>query len=134
MLSRNEYRVSHDFIFCSVPSGTIVGVINTTQSLSMSLWTRLGITVLLQAATVTAVSIPGYQTTYDVVKPGGGSEVVAKGSTVTVHATGIVVETDKKFWSTKDAGQKPFTYQAGVGRVITGWDQVRDPPQISPVN
>ena len=29
----------------------------------------------------------------------------------------------KKFWSTKDAGQKPFTYQAGVGGVIKGWDQ-----------
>ncbi|KAF4708493.1 Peptidyl-prolyl cis-trans isomerase fkbp12, partial [Perkinsus olseni] len=32
-------------------------------------------------------------------------------------------ETGKKFWSTKDAGQKPFTYQSGVGQVITGWDQ-----------
>jgi hypothetical protein len=34
-----------------------------------------------------------------------------------------VVETDKKFWSTKDPGQKPFAYQAGVGGVIKGWDQ-----------
>ena len=25
--------------------------------------------------------------------------------------------------STKDPGQKPFEYQAGVGKVITGWDQ-----------
>jgi hypothetical protein len=41
-----------------------------------------------------------------------------------VHATGIVKETGKKFWSTKDAGQEPFKYQAGVGGVITGWDQV----------
>jgi len=40
-----------------------------------------------------------------------------------VHATGVVKETGKKFWSTKDPGQKPFTYQAGVGKVITGWDQ-----------
>lgn len=30
-----------------------------------------------------------------------------------VHATGIVKETGKKFWSTKDAGQQPFTYQVG---------------------
>jgi FKBP-type peptidyl-prolyl cis-trans isomerase len=52
-----------------------------------------------------------------------GAPLVAKGDTVTVHATGIVQETDKKFWSTKDPGQKPFTYQAGVGGVITGWDQ-----------
>jgi hypothetical protein len=42
---------------------------------------------------------------------------------VTVHATGIVKETNKKFWSTKDEGQQPFTYQAGVGKVIVGWDQ-----------
>uniref|UniRef100_A0A7S3JMP9 peptidylprolyl isomerase n=1 Tax=Aureoumbra lagunensis TaxID=44058 RepID=A0A7S3JMP9_9STRA len=34
-----------------------------------------------------------------------------------------VKETGKKFWSTKDPGQKPFTYTAGVGGVITGWDQ-----------
>jgi len=40
-----------------------------------------------------------------------------------VHATGVIKESGKKFWSTKDAGQKPFTYQAGVGNVITGWDQ-----------
>merc|ERR1712020_243920 len=46
-----------------------------------------------------------------------------KSRTVTVHATGVVKETGKKFWSTKDPGQKPFTYQAGVGAVITGWDQ-----------
>jgi FKBP-type peptidyl-prolyl cis-trans isomerase len=40
-----------------------------------------------------------------------------------VHATGVVVETGKKFWSTKDPGQEPFRYQAGVGEVITGWDK-----------
>ena len=45
------------------------------------------------------------------------------GATVTVHATGVVKETGKKFWSTKDPGQQPFTYQAGVGQVIKGWDQ-----------
>merc|ERR1711907_194864 len=45
------------------------------------------------------------------------------GCTATVHATGVVKETGKKFWSTKDPGQQPFTYQAGVGKVITGWDQ-----------
>ena len=26
-------------------------------------------------------------------------------------------------WSTKDPDQEPFQYQAGVGQVITGWDQ-----------
>ena len=45
------------------------------------------------------------------------------GSTATVHATGVVKESGQKFWSTKDPGQEPFTYQAGVGGVIKGWDQ-----------
>ena len=27
------------------------------------------------------------------------------------------------FWSTKDAGQKPFTFQIGLGNVIKGWDE-----------
>lgn len=46
-----------------------------------------------------------------------------KGSHVTCHATGSVKETGYKFWSTKDPGQKPFQFPAGLGRVITGWDQ-----------
>ena len=85
----------------------------------------------------------------------GAGDVVSKGNTVTVHATGIVKETGKKFWSTKDDGQSPFTCalphhtlsggrapasplcqlppltawprrradQAGVNKVIKGWDQ-----------
>eukprot|EP00967_Tisochrysis_lutea_P080120 scaffold109899_cov29-Tisochrysis_lutea.AAC.1 len=72
---------------------------------------------------VSSVAIPGFKTTFETVQPGTGGQVVSKGSTVTVHATGIVVETAKKFWSTKDPGQQPFTYKAGVGGVITGWDQ-----------
>jgi len=67
-------------------------------------------------------AIPGYQTTFEELKAGSGAKV-EKGRTVTVHVTGVVKETGKKFWSTKDPGQKPFTYQAGVGAVITGWDQ-----------
>jgi peptidylprolyl isomerase len=58
-----------------------------------------------------------------VVAEGTGDQVVAKNSKVKVHATGTVVETDKKFWSTKDKGQQPFEYTAGVGGVIKGWDQ-----------
>ena len=53
----------------------------------------------------------------------GAGRAVSKGSQVTVHATGIVEESSFQFWSTKDAGQQPFSYQAGVGKVITGWDQ-----------
>ena len=68
-------------------------------------------------------AITGYKTTKLTVTEGKGTRVVKRGDKVTVHATGIVMETDKKFWSTKDAGQQPFTYNAGVGGVITGWDQ-----------
>ena len=39
-----------------------------------------------------------------------------------MHAKGTVEESGKKFWSTKDPGMKPFEYVAGVGGVITGWD------------
>lgn len=47
--------------------------------------------------------------------------------TVTVHATGSVKHLPapnqvKKFWSTKDPGQQLFSYQAGIGQVIKGWD------------
>jgi hypothetical protein len=28
-----------------------------------------------------------------------------------------------KFWSTRDPGQQPFTFNAGVGQVIAGWDE-----------
>eukprot|EP01059_Diplonema_ambulator_P029806 TRINITY_DN49621_c0_g1_i1.p2 TRINITY_DN49621_c0_g1~~TRINITY_DN49621_c0_g1_i1.p2 ORF type:complete len:143 (+),score=51.07 TRINITY_DN49621_c0_g1_i1:59-487(+) len=67
-------------------------------------------------------TIKGFDTTYRIVKAGDGKSV-EKGNKVTVHATGIVQNTGKKFWSTKDKGQQPFTYTAGVGGVIKGWDQ-----------
>ena len=66
--------------------------------------------------------IEGMETTYEMLEEGAGKSV-GKADTVTVHATGIVKDTGKKFWSTKDAGQQPFTYQAGVNKVIKGWDQ-----------
>merc|ERR1712186_180591 len=69
-----------------------------------------------------AQPIQGYETKYQILKPGSGA-AVTKGAKVTVHATGVVVESGKKFWSTKDPGQQAFSYQAGVGQVITGWDQ-----------
>ena len=62
-------------------------------------------------------------TTFEIKKAGNGGKAIAKGSNATVHATGVVKETGKKFWSTKDPGQQPFSYQAGVGGVIKGWDQ-----------
>lgn len=68
-----------------------------------------------------ASTIPGYATTFEILQEGSGNGI-AKGDSPTVHALGEI-EGGSKFWSTKDAGQQPFTYQAGVGKVITGWDQ-----------
>jgi len=53
----------------------------------------------------------------------GNGAIVQKGNRITVHCTGILKEQNSKFWSTKDPGQQPFTYKAGVGEVITGWDE-----------
>mmetsp|Transcript_115315 Transcript_115315/g.229817 ORF Transcript_115315/g.229817 Transcript_115315/m.229817 type:complete len:167 (+) Transcript_115315:41-541(+) len=67
-------------------------------------------------------TLAGAETTYKVLTEGSPDDpAVEVGDTVTVHATGIVAQTGKKFWSTKDPGQKPFTYTAGGG-VIKGWD------------
>ena len=68
---------------------------------------------------------PGCNGTTYVIKKAGDPDkgAISRGDTATVHATGVIKETGKKFWSTKDPGQQPFTYQAGVGGVIKGWDQ-----------
>ena len=59
-----------------------------------------------------------------VLKPGNGVKPT-KGQNVTVHCTGYGKDRDlsKKFWSTKDPGQKPFTFCVGMGQVIKGWDE-----------
>ena len=50
-----------------------------------------------------------------------GNGVLPKpGNKITVHCTGIVADTGKKFWSTKDAGQEPFSFNVGKGQVIRG--------------
>ncbi len=58
-----------------------------------------------------------------VIKQGTG-DAVKTGRSITVHALGQQLVDGKKvkFWSTKDPGQKPFTYEAGMGKVIRGWD------------
>jgi FKBP-type peptidyl-prolyl cis-trans isomerase len=44
------------------------------------------------------------------------SPLPKKGQTITVHCTGKL-DNGKKFWSTKDSGQKPFSFQVGLGKV-----------------
>lgn len=70
------------------------------------------------------VPVPGCATRFRVLNQAPPSApVVERGDVVVVHAKGVVKETQKTFWSTKDPGQKPFEYTAGVGGVITGWDR-----------
>jgi FKBP-type peptidyl-prolyl cis-trans isomerase len=59
-----------------------------------------------------------------ILKAGNGTKV-QKGQTVTVHCTGFGKNNNlqEKFWSTKDPGQNPFTFQIGQGKVIKGWDE-----------
>ncbi|CAH3016684.1 unnamed protein product [Porites evermanni] len=59
----------------------------------------------------------------EVIRPGNGP-CPSKGSTIKVHCTGSLnTNPPKKFWSTKDPGQGPFSFQVGLGKVIKGWDE-----------
>ena len=51
------------------------------------------------------------------------STSISAGQTVTVHCTGFGKNGDLSvpFWSTKDPGQQPFTFQIGYGKVIKAW-------------
>jgi len=62
--------------------------------------------------------------TKTVIRPGNGQKP-RRGQEVTVHCTGYGKNRDlsQKFWSTKDPGQKPFTFAVGTGSVIKGWDE-----------
>ncbi|XP_038682480.1 uncharacterized protein LOC119982943 isoform X1 [Tripterygium wilfordii] len=55
----------------------------------------------------------------ELLRPGTGPKP-AVGQTVTVHCTGYGKNGDlsQKFWSTKDPGQQPFSFEIGKGRVI----------------
>merc|ERR1719502_699536 len=67
------------------------------------------------------IEVDGLCTTYEILTPGAG-RTVQKGVGVTVHATGVIKESGRQFWCTKESDQ-PFSYDAGVGAVIIGWDQ-----------
>ncbi|XP_070579881.1 uncharacterized protein [Ptychodera flava] len=58
----------------------------------------------------------------EILRPGNGPRP-NRGSTITVHCTGALANPLKKFWSTKDPGQQPFSFQVGLGKVIAGWDE-----------
>ncbi|KAI7990346.1 hypothetical protein ACSBR2_021962 [Camellia fascicularis] len=60
----------------------------------------------------------------EVITAGTGPKPVP-GQSVTVHCTGYGKNGNlsQKFWSTKDAGQQPFTFKIGQGSVIKGWDE-----------
>ncbi|KAI0210737.1 Peptidyl-prolyl cis-trans isomerase FKBP12 [Lamellibrachia satsuma] len=60
--------------------------------------------------------------TKEILREGSGPQVL-KGDNITVQCTGSIAEGNKKFWSTKDPGQKPFSFQAGMKKVIAGWDE-----------
>lgn len=62
--------------------------------------------------------------TKTLLQAGTGAKPV-RGQTVTVHCTGYGKNGDLSvpFWSTKDAGQEPFSFSVGMNQVIKGWDE-----------
>ncbi len=70
------------------------------------------------------VPVPGASTTMAVITAPAAVEsgdVVGAGARVTMHARGRLAA-GAVFWDTRASGQLPFTYKAGVGAVIRGWD------------
>jgi len=63
--------------------------------------------------------------TKEILREGDANQKPVRGKAVTVHCTGYGKNNDLnlKFWSTKDEGQQPFTFEIGLGKVIKGWDE-----------
>ena len=92
----------------------------TTATATTVVWAML----VVRAVQSELVAIPGHATRYEIIRPAPtGAPVVQRRDSVTVHATGYIKQTNAKFWSTNGEGRSPFTYQAGVHKVITGWDE-----------
>jgi len=64
----------------------------------------------------------GFKTTFGVFREGSGDYGVKDGDKVTVMATGLLKAGNKKFWSTADANEYPFTFEVGAGAVVAGLD------------
>ena len=60
----------------------------------------------------------------EILRVGNGAKPT-RGKAVTVHCTGYGKNGDMgvPFWSTKDPGQKVFTFTIGMGQVIKAWDE-----------
>jgi len=56
------------------------------------------------------------------IKEGNGPSP-QKGQKILVDCTGYLKDGMKKFWSTKDPGQKAFAFNVGIGQVVRGWDE-----------
>ena len=83
------------------------------------------VSVLWRRSPTSASSTPGYSQTD--VRTGSGAEVVV-GSLLTVHYTGWLFDatkTDGKGlqFETSRGNTTPFSFTAGAGQVISGWDQ-----------
>ncbi len=52
----------------------------------------------------------------------GDGALAEDGMTVAVHYTGWLSD-GTKFDSSRDRGERPFTFQLGAGQVIRGWDE-----------
>lgn len=58
---------------------------------------------------------------YSTLRPGSGPEA-RKGSVAEVHYSGKLLD-GTEFDNSRRAGNKPFEFQVGEGRVILGWDE-----------